>query len=410
MQRIAKRFMSYVRINTTAIENADKIPSSEGEWELAHLLRDELIEMGVENAHVDDHCFLFASIPSNVADKNIASIGFLAHLDTAAECSGHNVEPQIFTAYDGGEIAINKERNITLNISMFPELSKYIGDDIITASGTTLLGADDKAGIAIIMEMVQRIQENKELKHGKICIGFTPDEEISVGASIFKVEEFGADLAYSVDGDGIGEFNFENFNAAEVIVDFVGKRIHPGEAKDKMINSAMLAAEYIASLPREETPEHTSGYEGFYHLLEMNGNVEETKLLYMIRDFDQGSFKIRKIKMEELAEKINKKYGDLSCNVKITDQYFNMKESFTDKMHIVDTAISAYKDCGIERPVLVPLRGGTDGATLSFKGLPTPNIFIGGHNSHSVNEFVSVNAMEKATEILLRIVDLYAER
>lgn len=411
MQRIKEKFLRYVKINTRSIEDVEKIPSSEGQWTLAHLLKDELVKMGIENAFVDENCFVFAWIPSNLKDKNVPAIGFIAHLDTAAESNAENVQPQIFENYDGGEIVINSELNVILNPEEYPELKKYIGDDIITGGGETLLGADDKAGISIIMEMAERILENPQIKHGKICIAFTPDEEISIGgASIFDVDKFGADFAYTVDGDGIGELNFENFNAAEVILEFRGKSIHPGEAKDKMINASLLASEYINSLPKGETPEDTEGYEGFFHLLEMTGDVENAKLLYMIRDFEEKEFNERKQKMIAVANTINNKYTPTSCDIKITDEYMNMKNAFNEKMHIVETGIAAYRDCGIENPILIPIRGGTDGATLALKGLPAPNIFMGGHNYHSVNEFVSINAMEKATEIIIRIVELYAER
>lgn len=409
MERIVKRFLKYVGIDTTAVENANTIPSFEGEWHLARILCEELKQMGLENACVDDHCFVFASIPSNV-EKEVPTIGFLAHLDTAAEISGKSVIPQIFWKYDGGELVINGEKNIILNPVQFEELNRYVGEDIITASGDTCLGADDKAGIAVIMEMVQRIQENTNIKHGKISIGFTPDEEISMGGStIFDVEKFGADFAYTVDGDGVGELNYENFNAAEIKLEFKGKSIHPGEAKDKMINAAMLAAKYVCGLPSLETPEHTSGHEGFYHLLEMNGDVEKTTLLYMIRDFNEEGFKARKEKMLELAKEIREGYGEDACKINIVDEYYNMKDAFKDNMHIVETAKEAYKQCGLE-PILIPIRGGTDGATLARKGLLAPNVFMGGHNYHSVHEFVSAQAMNRAADVIVRIVELYAEK
>lgn len=406
MKTLLERFLYYVQIDTTAVEDAGKIPSSDGQMKLAEHLRQELNDLGLKDVKLDEKGFVFATIPATLGCENIPTIGFLAHLDTAPDCVGNGVKPMVHSGYDGGRIVVNESLGILLDPLVDRDLSRYVGDDIVTSDGTTLLGADDKAGIAIIMDMAANLINNPNIRHGKIRIGFTPDEEISHGgAAVFDVDEFGAYTALTVDGDGIGELNVENFNAAKANVSIRGTNIHTAEAKGKMVNAAMLAMEYDAWIPRDERPEHSEGYQGFYHLGHLSCNVDEGKMEYVIRDFDLESFEHRKEILLQGADRLNQHYGADRVRVEIKDEYANMKQKVLENQGMLDLCMQGFRDIGLE-PVLVPIRGGTDGATLAEKGLACPNIFLGGHNYHSVREFVSIQAMEKARNILIRIAQL----
>lgn len=338
----------------------------------------------------------------------IPAIGFIAHLDTAPDCSGKNVKPQIFENYQGGEIVVNKEKNVILNMEKNPELADYIGHTIITSDGNTLLGADDKAGISVIMDALETLKNNPQIKHGDICVAFTPDEEVQGGAEIFDIEGFGADFAFTIDGDGIGEFNHETFNAADAHAEFKGICIHPGMAKDKMINPIVLAGEFLAALPREEAPETTEGREGFYYVYDIKGDTDKAHVDLLLRDFDMDSMEKRMAYLKDVTEQINKKWGEGFAKIDIEMQYYNMNDFLKSHEHIIEKTKEAYRQCGLE-PKVQPIRGGTDGSTLSRRGLPTPNLFMGGHNYHSVSEFVSLDAMEKARDVVIKILELYAE-
>ena len=406
MSNVVERFLKYVQIDTQSNEGSPTTPSTEKQLNLAQLLEQELKELGLTEVRIKEG-YVYGTLPANT-DKKVPAIGLIAHLDTSPDFSGAEVKPRIIKNYDGKDILLNAGENLVLSPEDFPELSAYIGKDLITTDGTTLLGADDKAGIAEIMTALEYLVNHPEIEHGKICVAFTPDEEIGRGADLFDVEGFGADFAYTVDGGAIGELEYENFNAAKAIVKVKGRNVHPGTAKNKMINSILLAQEYIAKLPATETPAHTEGYEGFYHINDIRGDVEETTLYYIIRDFEQDSFAKRKETMLGIADELNKKYGQNLFAVEITDQYQNMKEKILPVMHIVETAQKAMEAVGV-KPLVKPIRGGTDGARLSFMGLPTPNLFTGGHNYHGRFEFIPIFAMEKAVEVILKIIALYGE-
>jgi tripeptide aminopeptidase len=406
MSKVIERFLKYVSYDTKSDEESTTVPSTTGQMILATELVKELKEMGIKQVSIDDNGYVMATIPSNI-EKDVPTIGFIAHMDTAPDMSGKGVNPKFVENYDGEDIILNKENNIVLSPKDFPELKNYIGKTLITTDGTTLLGADDKAGISEIMSAVEYLIQNPQVPHGTIQIGFTPDEEVGRGADLFDVAKFDADFAYTVDGGTVGELEYENFNAAGVKICIHGRNVHPGSAKGKMIHSTLIANELVSSLPEDETPGTTEGYEGFYHLTAFSGEVEETKLQYIIRDFDKESFENRKAFIKSIADRLNEKYGNGTVEIEIKDQYFNMKEKIEPVKHIIDTAFLAMKEVGVT-PIMVPIRGGTDGARLSFMGLPTPNIFTGGHNFHGKYEFIPTFAMEKAVEVILKIVELYA--
>ena len=407
---LVDRFLKYVGFDTQSDEETNMTPSTPGQMEFARELRDELEAMGLEEISLDENGYLMASLPSKMpaGAPEVPVVGFIAHLDTSPDMSGRHVSPRIVKDYDGADIVLNKELGVVLSPSEFPELSKYVGQDLIVTDGTTLLGADDKAGIAEIISAVDYLMAHPEIKHGKIRIAFNPDEEIGLGAHKFDVARFGADFAYTMDGGEIGEIEYENFNAAVAKVTFLGRNVHPGYAKHKMVNSMRIANQFVIMLPRWETPEHTEGYEGFYHLTAMEGSVEKTVLTYIIRDHDRDRFERRKKEFEHLARKINKEFPDC-CSLEIKDQYYNMREKIEPVKYIVDIAEKAMRDAGVT-PVIVPIRGGTDGAQLSFKGLPCPNLFAGGLNFHGRYEFVPIPSMEAAKATIVEIARIVAER
>lgn len=408
MSRVIEKFLKYVKFDTMSDEESTTVPSTSKQLILAEELARELKEMGLQDVSVDKNGYVMATLPANI-DKKVTVIGFIAHMDTSSELSGEHVNPKIIKSYDGSDIVLNEEQNIVLRISESPELKDYIGQDIITTDGTTLLGADDKAGIAEIMSAVEYLTMHPEIKHGDIRVGFTPDEEIGRGADHFDVKKFNADLAYTVDGGVIGELEYENFNAAGAKVAIKGKNFHPGYSKNKMINSALVANEFMSMLPSNETPATTEGYEGFYHLLSINGGIEETNLSYIIRDFDAEKFEGRKVFLQNVVNKLNEKYGNGTVNIEIKDQYRNMKEKVEPEKYVVDIAFKAMEAVGV-KPLVRPIRGGTDGSRLSFMGLPTPNLFTGGHNFHGRFEYISIQSMEKAVEVIVKIAELYSER
>ncbi|WP_299104971.1 peptidase T [uncultured Tenacibaculum sp.] len=400
-QHIIDRFIKYVTIDTESDPNNPAFPSTAKQWDLARVLEQELKEIGMEDVELDENCYLMATLPSNL-DYEVPTIGFVAHIDTSPDFTGANVKPQVHENYDGKDIMLNEEQNIVLSPDYFEDLLQYKGQTIITTDGTTLLGADDKAGVTEIVSAMEYLIQNPEIKHGKIRICFTPDEEVGKGAHLFDVEKFGAEWAYTMDGSQIGELEYENFNAAGATVTIDGKIVHPGYAKGKMINSMLIASEFINALPEDEVPERTTGYEGFFHLHHMEGKVEQTKLHYIIRDHDMEQFNNRKKAVLDLAEVLNAKQGKKLVSVEIKDQYFNMKEKVTPVMHIVDIAEEVMKDMGIT-PLIKPIRGGTDGSQLSYKGLPCPNIFAGGHNFHGRYEYVPAESIVKASEVIVGI-------
>ncbi len=407
-QHIIDRFISYVTVDTESDPNSNTTPSTAKQWDLAHALVKELIAIGLKDVTIDNNAYIMATLPSNV-EHDVPTIGFISHFDTSPDFTGANVKPRIIENYDGKDIALNAEENIILSPSYFEDLLLYKGQTLITTDGTTLLGADDKAGITEIVSAMEYLIQHPEIKHGTIKIGFTPDEEIGRGAHKFDVEKFGADWAYTMDGSQIGELEYENFNAAGATVKVKGKIVHPGYAKGKMVNSMYIATEFINALPRLETPEHTEGYQGFFHLHSIQGEVEDTVLKYIIRDHDKAHFEARKEVMQKLAFDINTEYGREVIDIDIKDQYFNMKEKVEPVMHIVDIAEEAMKQLNIE-PLIKPIRGGTDGSQLSYMGLPCPNIFAGGHNFHGRYEYVPVESMIKATEVICKIAELTAEK
>ena len=400
-EHILNRFIKYITIDTESDPNNPDFPSTEKQWDLARLLEQELKEIGLEDVDLDENCYLMATLPSNI-NHEVPTIGFVAHIDTSPDFTGANVNPQIHENYDGKDIVLNKEQNIVLSPDYFDDLLQYKGQTLITTDGTTLLGADDKAGVTEIVSAMEYLIQHPEIKHGKIRICFTPDEEVGKGAHLFDVEKFGAEWAYTMDGSQIGELEYENFNAAsaEIIID--GKIVHPGYAKGKMINSMTIASDFINSLPKNETPEQTSDYEGFFHLHSMKGEVEQTILKYIIRDHDINLFQNRKELITNTAKEINQKSGSDIIKVTVKDQYFNMKEKITPVMHIVEIVEEVMKDINIT-PIIKPIRGGTDGSQLSYKGLPCPNIFAGGHNFHGRYEYVPLESIIKATEVIIGI-------
>ncbi|QXP69952.1 peptidase T [Polaribacter sp. R2A056_3_33] len=402
-QHITDRFIKYVTIDTESDPNNPAFPSTEKQWDLANVLVDELKQIGMKEVDLDANCYIMATLPSNL-DYEVPTIGFVAHIDTSPDFSGKNVKPQIVENYQGNNIILNVEENIVLSPDYFDDLLQYKGQTIITTDGTTLLGADDKAGVTEIVTAMEYLIQHPEIKHGKIRICFTPDEEVGKGAHMFDVDKFGAEWAYTMDGSQIGELEYENFNAAGAIVTITGKIVHPGYAKGKMINSMLIANEFITALPTNEIPQRTEGYEGFFHLHDINGNVEKTVLEYIVRDHDLDLFEKRKSLMHKIALDFNTRYNQDLIEVTIKDQYFNMKEKITPVMHIVDIAEEVMTDLGIT-PLIKAIRGGTDGSQLSFKGLPCPNIFAGGHNFHGRYEYVPVESMVKATEVIIGIAE-----
>lgn len=404
---IKERFFRYIKIDTMSDENSETFPSTKKQYDLLNLLNKELKEFGLKS-EIDEHGYVMATLPSNI-DKKIPVIGFISHVDTSPDMSGENVNPLVWENYDGGDITINKDLKLVLSPELFPDLKEYVGDTIITTDGTTLLGADDKAGIAEIMTAVKYLVEHPEIKHGEIKIGFTPDEEIGRGVDFFDVKKFGAQYAYTMDGSHVGELEFENFNAAKLTVSIQGRNVHPGYAKDKMLNSMLIAMEYNALLPVNMRPEYTEGYDGFYHLISMSGSVENTTITYIVRDHDRAKFESKKVFAAECADFLNKRYGKEVVKAELKDQYFNMREKVEEVFHIVDIAEQAMIDIGIE-PKIMPIRGGTDGSRLSYMGLPCPNIFAGGINFHGKFEYVPLESMEKATNVILKVIELYTKK
>ena len=408
MKNISERFLKYVNFDTQSDPNSETIPSTLKQWELARFLVEELKEIGMKEVSIDDHAYIMATLPSNVEHK-VPTIGFIAHFDTSPDYTATNVKPQIHENYQGGDIVLNENDNIVLSPSYFDDLLLYKGQTLITTDGTTLLGADDKAGIAEIVTAMEYLISHPEIKHGDIRIGFTPDEEIGKGAHKFDVEKFGAEWAYTMDGSQVGELEYENFNAAGAKITVHGKIVHPGYAKGKMVNSMLIAADFIKSLPADEIPQETTGYEGFFHLSDIEGSVEKTTLEYIIRDHDMDLFENRKKLMLAAGQKINERLGIKAIEIEIEDQYFNMREKVEPVMHIVDIAEEAMKALNIE-PLIKAIRGGTDGSQLSYKGLPCPNIFAGGHNFHGRYEYVPVESMIKATQVIVKIAELTASQ
>lgn len=403
--KLIERLSTYTKVNTQSDESKTTVPTTEGQRKLAEMLVKELNEIGMQDVTIDENSYVFATLPSN-SDKDVKTIGFLAHLDTATEVTGENVNPQIVVNYDGEEILLNEEQNIVLSPKDFPQLKNYIGHTLMTTDGTTLLGADNKAGIAEIMTAMEYLINNPEIKHGDIRVAFTPDEEIGRGPHNFDVEKFNASYAYTVDGGPIGELQYESFNAAVVRATFTGTSVHPGTAKGIMVNAGKMASEYIQKFPELESPEHTEGYEGFYHLISVTGDVEKAEVVYIIRDFDREKFEERKEQAKKFGEEMNKKYGADRVQVEVADQYYNMREKIEPVMEVVDIAKEAMNNLNIE-PIIEPIRGGTDGSQLSYMGLPTPNIFTGGENFHGPYEFASIDDMEKATKVIVEICKLY---
>ena len=404
---VVDRFLEYVKFDTQSDELTNLTPSTPGQMVFAQYLEEKLNELGLKDVSLDENGYLMATLPGNCSEE-VPTIGFIAHLDTSPDMSGRHVNPRIVKNYDGSDIVLNAEKDIVLSPNQFPELLHYAGQDLIVTDGNTLLGADDKAGIAEIITAVEYLMAHPEIKHGDIRIAFNPDEEIGKGAHKFDVEAFGAEWAYTLDGGEIGELEYENFNAAGARITFKGRNVHPGMAKDKMINSMLIANQYMSMLPESETPQHTEGYEGFYHLVSMEGNVEQSTIAYIIRDHDRAKFEARKEELKRIADELNKTYPGC-VEVEINDQYYNMREKVEPVIHIIDLVSQAMRNIDIE-PKVKPIRGGTDGAQLSFKGLPCPNIFAGGVNFHGRYEYVPVQSMEKASELVVEIARLVAEK
>ena len=402
MENLIKRFVKYAKVHTTSNEDSETVPSTEIQKNLGKILVEDLKEIGLSDAYMDDKGYVYATLKSNT-DKNLKKIGFIAHMDTSPAASGENVNPQIHRNYDGGDIVVNKEKNIVLSPNEFSILSEKVGKTIITSDGTTLLGADDKAGITEIIEALKYIIENPQIEHSDIKVCFTPDEEVGRGADFFDVEGFNTDFAYTVDGGEIGELEYENFNASSVDIKIIGKSVHPGSAYNVMINAASVATEFNSMVPQNEVPEKTKGYEGLYMLTSISGEVDEAKLSYILRDFDLDGLNQRKAKIEEITKTLQQKYGEDRIIVDIKDSYYNMKEKIEPVMYIIDLAKKAMKDADIE-PKIVPIRGGTDGARISYMGIPTPNLFTGGYNFHGYYEYAVAEEMEKAKEVIINIV------
>jgi len=404
---VVDRFLKYVKFDTESSTETGTTPSTPGQIVLARELEKELHEMGLEDISLDDKGYIMATLPANI-DKKVPAIGFVAHMDTSPDLTGKNVNPQIVKNYDGKDILLSKELNVNLSPNDFPEMQDYIGQDLIVTDGKTLLGADDKAGIAEILTAIQYLKDHPEIKHGKIRIGFTPDEEIGAGADYFDVEKFGCEWAYTMDGGPIGELEYENFNAAGVKISIQGRSVHPGYAKGKMVNALVVANKLISLLPADERPEHTSGYEGFFHLTNVSGTVDAANVGYIIRDHDRDIFEKRKQLMKDTIDYVNKLYPE-STTLEMKDQYYNMREKVEPVKHVVDLAFEAMTEVGVT-PIVKPIRGGTDGARLSFMGLPCPNIFAGGHNFHGRYEFVPIQSMEKAVNVIVKIAELAASK
>ena len=407
MKALVERFLRYVKVNTQSDPDSDTCPSTARQWELARTLRDELESLGLEEVTLDKRAYLTATLPANT-DKPVPTIGFISHFDTSPDFSGQGVKPRLVKNYDGKDIVLNERDNIVLSPGYFPELSSYKGQTLIVTDGTTLLGADDKAGIAEIITAVEYLKNHPEIEHGKIRLGFTPDEEIGRGAHHFDVEAFGAQWAYTIDGSQVGELEYENFNAAKAEILVAGKSVHPGYAKDKMINAISVLQEILNGLPGEEVPEKTSGRQGFFHLHHIQGQIEEARARLIIRDHDREEFEQRKSRLKELVSAAQGKYGT-GIELHMEDQYYNMKEKITPVFSIVDVAEEAMKAVGLI-PIIKPIRGGTDGSQLSFKGLPCPNIFAGGHNFHGKYEYIPVESMQKAVEVIVKICELTASK
>ncbi len=400
---ITERFLKYVSFTTTSDENTNMTPSTPGQMIFAKYLVDELKSIGLTEVDVNKNGYIMATLPANI-QKEVPTIGFIAHMDTSPDMSGKNPKPRVVANYDGSNIVLNEEKAIVLETAKYPEILQYIGQDIVVTDGNTLLGADDKAGLTEIVSAMEYLVAHPEIKHGKIRVGFTPDEEIGQGADHFDVEKFGAEWAYTMDGGEIGELEFENFNAASAKVTFKGVNVHPGYARHKMLNSMRVAHQFATMIPRHETPEHTEGYEGFFHLTNMEGTVEKSSLSYIIRDHDRDRFERRKKEFVHLVNKINAEFGDGTATLELRDQYYNMREKIEPVMHIIDLAFNAMNDVGVT-PKVKPIRGGTDGSRLSYMGLPCPNIFAGGHNFHGRFEFVPVQSMEKAMQVIVKIAE-----
>ncbi|MCB7070108.1 peptidase T [Caldibacillus sp. 210928-DFI.2.22] len=405
---LIKRFTTYVKIDTQSNEDSQTCPSTPGQWDLLNLLVDELKEIGMEEVTIDENGYVFATLPANT-NKQVPTIGFLAHVDTATDFTGKNVKPQIVENYDGGDVILNKELGIVLSPEAFPSLKNYKGQTLITTDGTTLLGADDKAGVAEIMTAMNYLIQHPEIKHGKVRVAFTPDEEIGRGPHKFNVDRFGAKYAYTMDGGPLGELQYESFNAAAAKITINGNNIHPGSAKGKMVNSIKIGMELNQQLPVREAPEYTEGYEGFYHLLSFHGDVEKTELYYIIRDHDRQKFEAKKENLVKIVDQLRQKYGEDTIGLMLEDQYYNMREKIEPVKEVFENAKEAMKRLDIT-PVIEPIRGGTDGSQLSYMGLPTPNIFAGGENMHGKYEFVSVETMMKATEVIVEIAKIFEEK
>ncbi|NWN98204.1 MAG: peptidase T [Bacillus sp. (in: Bacteria)] len=405
---LIKRFTTYVKIDTQSNEDSQTCPSTPGQWDLLNLLVDELKEIGMEEVTIDENGYVFATLPANT-NKQVPTIGFLAHVDTATDFTGKNVKPQIVENYDGGDVILNKELGIVLSPEAFPSLKNYKGQTLITTDGTTLLGADDKAGVAEIMTAMNYLIQHPEIKHGKVRVAFTPDEEIGRGPHKFDVNRFGAKYAYTMDGGPLGELQYESFNAAAAKITIKGNNIHPGSAKGKMVNSIKIGMELNQQLPVREAPEYTEGYEGFYHLLSFHGDVEKTELYYIIRDHDRQKFEAKKENLVKIIDQLRQKYGEDTIDLKLEDQYYNMREKIEPVKEVFENAKEAMERLDIT-PVIEPIRGGTDGSQLSYMGLPTPNIFAGGENMHGKYEFVSVETMMKATEVIVEIAKIFEEK
>ena len=412
MKRLIERFLNYTKFDTQSAEDANSVPSTSKQLVFAEYLKKELENEGLSDVQMDDKGYIYATLKSNIGEKGknkeerVPTIGFIAHYDTSPDCSGANVKAQIVEKYNGQDILLSQ--GIVMSPSKFPELLSHVGEDLIVTDGTTLLGADDKAGIAEIVEAMVYLQEHKEIRHGDIRIAFNPDEEIGMGAQHFDVERFGCEWAYTMDGGDVGELEFENFNAASAKIYIKGVSVHPGYAKGKMVNASLLAAEFASLLPKDETPETTEGYQGFFHLTSVQSNVEHATLSYIIRDHDRDHFEERKHLIQSIVRQMNERYGEGTVSCELRDQYYNMKEKIDPQMHVIDLVLHAMQDCGVA-PKVKPIRGGTDGAQLSFRGLPCPNIFAGGVNFHGPYEFVSVQSMEKARQVIVKICELTAD-
>lgn len=404
MTSVKERFLKYIKIDTKSDLASETTPSTKNQFDLAKVLVDELKALGLQDVSLDENCYIMATLPANT-DKKLPVIGFIAHMDTSPEMSGTNVSPRIIENYDGKDVLLNKELNLHLDPKVYPELVKYAGQELIVTDGNTLLGADDKAGVAVIMTAIEQLIANSALKHGTIKIGFTPDEEVGRGADHFNVKKFGADFAYTVDGGELGEMEYETFNAAEARVTVHGTNVHPGSAKDKMVNAIHIAHQFDAMLPPQERPEYTSGYEGFYHLMYIQGQTEKTEMMYIVRDHNRDLFEKRKAVMQAAADLINKRYGAGTLDLKLKDQYYNMREKLEEVFHVVELAREAIEALGI-KPIIMPVRGGTDGSRLSFMGLPCPNLFTGGLYPHGRFECLPTRSMERAVDVVVKIIEL----